>query len=61
MSSGIKVGFSQSMTKTSISDDNQSQDGDRGLQSVWRSINEQQQLIQNLTQLLEVVLMDKDV
>ena len=37
------------------SDGNQSQDDDRGLQAVWRSINNKQQLIQNLTHQLETV------
>ena len=36
-------------------DGNQFQDGDRGLQAVWRVIKEQQQSIQNITQLLEAM------
>ena len=43
------------MTNTGTSDDNQSQDGDQGLQAFWRSINKQQQSIQNLTQQLETI------
>ena len=53
MLGGIRAGLSQSITNTSASDDNQSQGSDRGLQAIWRSINKQQQSIQNLTQLLE--------
>ena len=33
-------GFSQSMANTDASGGNQSQDGDRGLQAVWRVIEE---------------------
>ena len=39
-SGGIKAGLSQFMLNTGASDDNQSQDSDRGLQAVWRPINE---------------------
>ena len=55
VSGGIRAGLSQSMANTSASDGNQSQDGDRGLQVIWRSINKQQQSIQNLTQQLETI------
>ena len=55
MSSGIKAGFSQLMANTGASDGNQSQDGDRGLQAILRSINKQQQSIQNLTRQLETI------
>ena len=43
------------MANTGASDGNQSQDDDRGLQTIWRSINKQQQSIQNLTQQLETI------
>ena len=43
------------MANIGASDGNQSQDDDRGLQAVWRSINELQQSIQNLIQQLETV------
>ena len=51
----IRVGFSQSIAKISASDEIKSQEGDRGLQVVWRSINEQQQSIQNLIHHLETI------
>ena len=54
-SGGIRIGFSQSMANAGVSDGNQSQDCDRGLHAVWRSINKQQQSIQNLTQQLETI------
>ena len=54
-SCGIRVGFSQLMANTGASDGTQSQDNDWGLQVVWRSINEQQQSIQNLTQWLKTI------
>ena len=54
-SGGIKVGFSQSVTNTSVSNDNQSQDDDQGLTTVWRAIKEQRMLTCNLEQqLIEV-------
>ena len=43
------------MANTNTSGDNQSQDDDRRLQVVWRSINKHQQSIQNLTQQLETI------
>ena len=49
-SGGIIMVFSQSMANTGANDGNQCQDGDWGLQAVWKSINKQQQSIQNLTQ-----------
>ena len=36
---GIEASFSQSMTNTSASDGNQSQEGDKGLHVVWKLIN----------------------
>ena len=36
-------------------DGNQLQHGDKGLQAIWRAIEEQQQNAQNITQLLEVI------
>ena len=38
---GIRAGFSQSMVNIGVSDGKQSQDGDQGLQTIWRSINKQ--------------------
>ena len=43
------------MTNTNASDDNKSQDDNRKLQTVWRSINKQQHSIKNLTQPLEII------
>ncbi|EEF31005.1 conserved hypothetical protein [Ricinus communis] len=47
------------MANTCASGGNQSQDGDKGLQAIWREIEEQQQsskqLIQNMTQQLEAL------
>ena len=36
--------FSQLMVNTGANDGNRSQDSDRGLQAVWRSINKQQSI-----------------
>ena len=52
---GIRAGFSRSIANIGASEDNQSQDGDHGLQTIWRSINKQQQSIQNLTQQLKTI------
>ena len=46
----IRAGFSKLMANTGSSDGNQSQEGDLGLQAIRRSINKQEQSIQNLTQ-----------
>ena len=50
----IKVGFSQLITNTGTSDNNQSQDKDQGL-IVWRAIEEQRTSTCNLEQQLTEV------
>ena len=52
---GVKVGVSQSVTNTSVSNDKQSQDDDQGLTAVWRAIKDRRMLTCNLEQqLIEV-------